>query len=218
MIRRSSARNHRTLALLVVVIMGMTGLAFASAPLYRVFCQATGFDGTTQRAAKAPGAVGGRLYTVRFNADVAPDLPWRFQPVQPFVRVRPGEQTLVAFRATNTSDHPITGTAAFNVTPLVVGPYFDKIECFCFTEQTLQPGESADLPVTFFVSPEILKDKNTRELDAITLSYTFFQAKNPTKPTAENRSGAADLKPILVGALVPTGSQPSLRPVKESSR
>jgi cytochrome c oxidase assembly protein subunit 11 len=152
---------------------------------------------------------------VRFNADVSPDLPWRFQPLQAFVRVHPGEQTLVAFRATNKSDHPITGTAAFNVTPLVVGPYFDKIECFCFTEQTLQPGESADLPVTFFVSPEILKDRNTRDLDAITLSYTFFQAKNPAKPTAESRSDAV---PVQVGALVPAASMPSLRPVKESSR
>ena len=214
----SSPRNLGTLAALVTVIAAMTGLAFASAPLYRVFCQATGFDGTTQRAAAAPGAVGGKLYTVRFNADIAPDLPWKFQPVQPFVRVRPGEQTLVLFRATNKSDHPITGTASFNVTPLIVGPYFDKIECFCFTEQTLQPGGSADLPVTFFVSPEILKDKNTRDLDAITLSYTFFQAKNPTKPTAESRSGPADAAPVQVGALVPTASMPSLRPVKESSR
>ncbi|HLZ67776.1 MAG TPA: cytochrome c oxidase assembly protein [Aliidongia sp.] len=218
MVRRPSSRNRRTLALLVAVIAAMTGLAFASAPLYRVFCQATGFDGTTQRAAAAPGAVGGKLFTVRFNADVSPSLPWRFQPVQPYVRVHPGEQTLVAFRATNVSDHPITGTASFNVTPLIVGPYFDKIECFCFTEQTLQPGESADLPVTFFVSPEILKDKNTRELDAITLSYTFFQAKNPAKPTAESRSGTVDAAPVQVGALVPAPSSPSLRPVKESSR
>jgi cytochrome c oxidase assembly protein subunit 11 len=206
------------LALLVTVIAAMTGLAFASAPLYRVFCQATGFDGTTQRAAQAPGAVGGKLYTVRFNADISPDLPWKFQPEQPYVRVHPGEQTLVTFRATNNSNHPITGTATFNVTPLVVGPYFDKIECFCFTEQTLQPGESAELPVTFFVSPEILKDKNTRELDAITLSYTFFQAKNPAKPTAESRSGPAASAPVQVGALEPGASLPSPRPVKESSR
>ena len=218
MVSAASPRNHRTLVLLVAVVAAMTGLAFASAPLYRVFCQATGFDGTTQRAAVAPGAVGGKLYTVRFNADISPDLPWRFQSVQPFVRVHPGEQTLVAFRATNLSDRPITGTASFNVTPLVVGPYFDKIECFCFTEQTLQPGESADLPVTFFVSPEILKDKNTRDLDAITLSYTFFQAKNPAKPTVESRSGPAVAAPVQVGALVPTVSSPSFRPVKESSR
>lgn len=215
---RSSSRNLRTLALLVAVIATMTGLAFASAPLYRVFCEATGFDGTTQRATAAPGAAGGRLYTVRFNADIAPDLPWKFQPVQPFVRVHPGEQTLVAFRATNNSDHPITGTATFNVTPLIVGAYFDKIECFCFTEQTLQPGESADLPVTFFVSPEILKDKNTRDIDAITLSYTFFQAKNPVKPSAESRSGVTDAAPVQVGAIVPPAPTPSLRPVKESSR
>jgi cytochrome c oxidase assembly protein subunit 11 len=212
----ASSRNHRTLAVLVVAIAAMTGLAFASVPLYRVFCQATGFEGTTQRASAAPGAVGGKLYTVRFNADVAPDLPWRFQPVQPYVRVHPGEQTLVAFRATNMSNRPITGTATFNVTPLTVGAYFDKIQCFCFTEQTLQPGESADMPVTFFVSPEILKDKNTRDLDAITLSYTFFQAKNPAKPSAESRSGTAAAAPIQVGALVPDASSPSLRPVKET--
>jgi len=214
----ASSRNTRTLVALLGVLGVMTGLAFASAPLYRVFCQATGFDGTTQRAAVAPGAVGGKLYTVRFNSDTAPDLPWTFQPEQPYVRVHPGEQTLVTFRATNNSNHPITGTATFNVTPLVVGPYFDKIECFCFTEQTLQPGESAELPVTFFVSPEILKDKNTRELDAITLSYTFFQAKNPTKPTAELRSGPATAPPVQVGALQPTVSLPSPRSAKESSR
>jgi cytochrome c oxidase assembly protein subunit 11 len=210
MARPPSRRNGRTLALLVGVVAAMTGLAFASVPLYRVFCQATGFDGTTQRAAAAPGAVGGKLYTVRFNADVAPDLPWRFQPVQAFVRVHPGEQTLVAYRATNNSDHAITGTASFNVTPLTAGVYFDKIQCFCFTEQTLQPGESADLPVTFFVSPEILRDKNTRDIDAITLSYTFFQAKNPAKPTAESRPGAA--ASVQVGALKPASSSPEIRP------
>ena len=205
---RNKARNQRTLAVLAVAVAAMTGLAFASVPLYRAFCQATGFEGTTQRAAAAPGAVGGKLFTVRFNADVAPDLPWRFEPVQPYVRVHAGEQTLVAFRATNRSSHPITGNATFNVTPLTVGAYFDKIQCFCFTEQTLQPGETVDMPVTFFVSPEILKDKNTREIDAITLSYTFFQAKNPTKPSEESRTGPAAAVPVKVGALAPTAAQP----------
>ncbi|GGF16331.1 cytochrome c oxidase assembly protein CtaG [Aliidongia dinghuensis] len=216
--RASASRNTRTLLVLVGAVAAMTGLAFASVPLYRVFCQATGFEGTTQRASQAPGAVGGKLYTVRFNADVSPDLPWRFEPLQPYVRVHPGEQTLVAFRATNKSDHPITGTATFNVTPLTVGAYFDKIECFCFTEQTLGPGETADLPVTFFVSPEILKDKNTRDIDAITLSYTFFQAKNPTKPTAENRAGGSQSAPVQVGAVAPAAAPSSPRPAKESSR
>lgn len=176
-------RNGRTLGVLLVVLAGMIVLSFASVPLYRRFCQVTGYDGTTQRAAAAPGAVAGRLYTVRFNADIAPGMPWKFEPEQASVQVHAGEQTLIAYRATNTSDHAITGTATFNVTPLSAGVYFDKIQCFCFTEQTLKPGETAEMPVTFFVDPAIAKDKDTAEIETLTLSYTFFPKQKPqTKP------------------------------------
>ncbi|HWK46366.1 MAG TPA: cytochrome c oxidase assembly protein [Stellaceae bacterium] len=173
-------RHGRTAAALVAVVFAMVGLAFASVPLYRLFCSATGFDGTTQRADAAPGAAAnGRTITVRFNADKDPSLPWRFEPMQHDVTVRLGEPQLVTFRATNLGKTPLTGTATYNVTPLTTGLYFDKIECFCFTQQTLQPGETAELPVTFFVNPEIENDPNTRNISTITLSYTFFPAKNP---------------------------------------
>jgi len=185
---KGQPRHGRTAAVLVAVVFAMVGLAFASVPLYRLFCNATGFDGTTQRADAAPGAVAnGRTVTVRFNADKDPNLPWRFEPEQHDVTVHLGEPQLVMFRATNLGKTPLTGTATYNVTPLTTGLYFDKIECFCFTSQTLQPGETAELPVTFFVNPEIQNDPNTKNISTITLSYTFFPAKNP--------AGNPNLKP-----------------------
>lgn len=174
--------NLRILLVLVALIGGMTGLSFASVPLYKVFCRATGFGGTTQIAEKAPGAVADKWVWVSFNADVAPELPWVFQPEQRALRVHPGESTLAIFRATNRSDHAITATATYNVTPDAAGRYFDKIQCFCFTAQTLRPGETAELPVSFFVDPALLADRNARDISAITLSYTFFQAKAPPSP------------------------------------
>lgn len=170
-------KNGRLVLALVGVVAGMTGLTFASVPLYKVFCKATGFGGTTQTAETAPDKISAKQIWVRFNADVSPDLAWSFEPEQREVHVHFGEQTLVSYRATNHSDHAITGTATYNVTPDSAGLYFDKIQCFCFTEQTLQPGETAELPVTFFVDPAMLKDRNARDIPAITLSYTFFQAK-----------------------------------------
>lgn len=175
--RPNHKRNRRLLAGLLCFIGGMVALTFASAPLYRVFCQATGFGGTTQTAKAAPGATGARPVEILFNADVAPGLNWAFEPEQRHMTVRPGEQSLALFRATNRSDHEITGTATYNVTPDAAGLYFDKIQCFCFSEQRLGPGETAELPVTFFVDPAIAADPNARDIPAITLSYTFFQAK-----------------------------------------
>jgi cytochrome c oxidase assembly protein subunit 11 len=198
-------QNGRTVIALVAVVAAMSGLSFASVPLYRIFCRATGFGGTTQTAEKAPGGLADKWVWVRFNADVSPELNWSFEPEQREVRVHPGEQTLVAYRATNRSNHPITGTATYNVTPDAAGLYFYKIQCFCFTEQTLQPGETAELPVTFFVDPDMMKDRNTKDIPAITLSYTFFQAKN--RPS-DARVG------VLAGASL-SASNPS---VKESSR
>ena len=153
--------------------LAMVGLAFASVPLYRAFCQLTGFDGTPLRAARAPGAVAGQI-GVRFDANVHPTLPWRFEPVQNTVRISPGARTTIYYRATNLSARPITGQAVFNVTPDTVGQYFNKIACFCFTQQTLKPGESVDMPVVFYVDPKIRTDDQTKAIDEITLSYTFY--------------------------------------------
>jgi cytochrome c oxidase assembly protein subunit 11 len=175
----TSSRNRATALVVVGTVFGMVGLSFAAVPLYRMFCEATGYGGTTQRAMVAPGPSGERTVTVRFNADIAPDLAWEFKPVQPSVTVRPGEETLVLFRAVNRSKSELVGTATFNVTPLKTGQYFDKIQCFCFTEQRLAPGESVDMPVSFYVDPAMLDDPNTREVDTITLSYTMFRAKTP---------------------------------------
>ncbi len=178
--------NKRVALICVAVVASMTGLAFASAPLYDLFCRVTGFGGTPQRSAEAPGAVTsqpmpGQMITVRFNSDTAPDMPWRFQPVQREVKVVPGEETLIFYRATNPTDKAITGTASFNVTPEKAGPYFDKIACFCFSEQVLEAGQSVDMPVSFFVDPGILKDPKTRDVKTITLSYTFFRKPGETR-------------------------------------
>jgi cytochrome c oxidase assembly protein subunit 11 len=165
----------------------MLCLAFAAVPLYRIFCQMTGYAGTTQRATKASDTVLERTVTVRFDATVAPNLAWTFEPVQRELAVKFGETSLAFYRATNNSDKPVVGTASFNVTPDQVGVYFNKLECFCFTEQRLEPGESVDMPVSFFVDPAMVTDKDAAHIGQITLSYTFFPVDNPKqKPkTAE---------------------------------
>lgn len=174
-------RNLAAAALLFGTAAGMVGLTYASVPLYKLFCQVTGFGGTTQVAAKAPGAVAGRTITVRFDANVARDLPWRFEPAAASVEARVGESVLAFYRARNVSDAPISGTATFNVTPHKAGPFFAKVECFCFTEQTLAPDEVVDLPVSFFIDPEILKSPEAKDFGEITLSYTFFRAIPATR-------------------------------------
>ena len=168
----------RTALFLVLLVFGMTGLAFASVPLYRIFCQVTGFNGTPLRAASAPGAATGEI-GVRFDANVNRALPWRFEPVQRTVKIVPGERVQIAYRATNLVARATTGAATFNVTPALAGQYFSKIECFCFSEQTLNGGESVDMPVVFFVDPKLRDDPAIRDLDEITLSYTFYPVENP---------------------------------------
>ena len=172
----TSQRNRATLATLAVVVFAMVGLAFASVPLYRLFCQVTGFGGTTQVAESAPQTTSASLppVSVRFDANVNPKLAWRFEPVSAPVSLAPGEEVTVLYRATNLADVPTSGTATFNVTPQKAGPYFMKIECFCFTEQTLGVGESVDMPVSFFLDPDIRVDENTKDVDEVVLSYTFF--------------------------------------------
>src|ERR1700731_328425 len=179
-------RNGTTVALLAAVVCGMVGLSFASVPLYRLFCQATGFGGTTQRAIAAPGPVGDTLVTVRFDATTATELGWDFRPLESSVWVHPGEQREVFFRAVNRTSETVTGTATFNVTPTKTGIYFDKLQCFCFNEQQLRPGESRDMGVVFFVDPDLLTDPNTSDVRTITLSYTMFRA-----PQAERSNTAA---------------------------
>ena len=151
----------------------MTGLAWASVPLYRMFCQVTGLNGTTQRGDAAPGAVG-RQVRVDFDANVAKNLPWRFVPEAASETVAVGARDMAFFTATNRSPRPVTGTATFNVTPSEAGKYFTKIQCFCFTEQTLKPGETMRMPVVFYVDPKILDDPDARDVETITLSYTFY--------------------------------------------
>jgi cytochrome c oxidase assembly protein subunit 11 len=176
--------NGVTALLLAGVVAGMVGLSFASVPLYRMFCAATGYGGTTQRAEAAPKEIADATITVRFDAEMAPDLGWEFRPVTPEVRVRPGEQREVFFRAVNKSAETLTGTAIDNVTPTKVGIYFDKLQCFCFTKQRLVPGESREMGVTFFVDPKVLDDPGTREVRTITLSYTMYRAPESGAPAA----------------------------------
>jgi cytochrome c oxidase assembly protein subunit 11 len=185
------ARRNRNVGIVSAgVVVAMVGLAYASVPLYRMFCQATGFGGTTQRAEKAPDKSIDRIMTVRFDANVSGSLPWVFEPVQRSMDVKVGVENFAYYRATNTSSDDVTGTAVFNVTPDVAGAYFNKIQCFCFTEQTLKPGQTIDLPVSFFVDPAIADDRSLDGVSTITLSYTFYPADKP-----ESVSRAPELKP-----------------------
>ena len=168
--------KRNTVVAILAGIAFMAALTASAVPLYRLFCQVTGFGGTPVTALEAPGDAGNpALITVRFNADTARGLAWKFQPLQPEVRTPAGEQVTVFYEAANPTGRAITGISTFNVTPLKVGEYFAKIECFCFAEQTLQPGERVTMPVTFFVDPEMLADPLTSEVRSITLSYTFFE-------------------------------------------
>jgi len=183
------------------IAVGMIGLAYASVPLYRLFCQVTGFGGTTQQAelAALPSRPLARTVSVRFDGNIAPGLAWSFHPVKTHETVRIGERRLAFYRATNTGSTPITGTATFNVTPHSAGAYFMKIQCFCFQEQTLQPGQSVDMPVVYFVDPEILKDPDGARIDEITLSYTFFpvdtsKASGQKSTTTAERNTARNIQ------------------------
>ena len=185
-------RNGATMAALAMVLVAMGGLAYASVPLYRLFCQVTGFGGTTRIAEAPPAQPGERIVTVRFNADVSRALPWSFRPVQREIRLRVGEPGLAYYVARNDSEVPITANATFNVSPQKAGIYFNKVACFCFTEQRLMPGESVKMGVTFFVDPEIVDDPNQDDVKTITLSYTFFRAPGAEAGvTANGRTATA---------------------------
>jgi len=171
-------RNLNLLMVLVGVVAGMTGLAYASVPLYRIFCEVTGFDGTPQRASVAPTEISDRVVRVTFTADVAGGLGWKFQPMQRNLELKVGENKLAYYVAENRESKPVTGRATFNVSPDMFGAYFTKIECFCFTEQTLQPGQRVEMPVSFFIDPAVLQNPALNKLNDITLSYTFFRAED----------------------------------------
>lgn len=176
-------RNRRTFVAMVGVGLAMLGLGFASVPLYRIFCQQTGFNGTTQRAdagVAVQQATGHRL-SIRFDSNVQPGMPWQFKPEHPTQTVTVGAKSMAIFVAKNMSDRPVTGTASFNVTPTQAGAYFTKIQCFCFTQQTLQPGQEVRMPVLYYVDPKILADPDNKDTQEITLSYTFYPVEQGGK-------------------------------------
>ena len=194
--------NAKTAAVLASVVVGMVGLAFASVPLYQMFCQATGYGGTPALAKtdQLPLVASDRVVTVRFDSNVHPGLDWQFRPVQTSIKVHPGEQQLAFFEATNLSDEPILGRATFNVVPHKAGPFFVKIDCFCFTEQRLAPGQTVSMPVTFYVDPEMYNDVNTADVETITLSYTFFRARDDGKALPVEAAGKiGDRAAITIG-------------------
>ncbi|MEC3951212.1 cytochrome c oxidase assembly protein [Sphingobium sp. HWE2-09] len=178
-------RNRRTLVAMATVGLAMLGLGFASVPLYRIFCEQTGFGGTTKRAAAdvQVQAATGHTMSIRFDSNVQPGMPWQFYPEHRTDTVTVGVKDMAIFIAKNMSDKPVTGTASFNVTPTQAGAYFTKIQCFCFTQQTLQPGEEVRMPVLYFVDPKILQDSDNKDTQQITLSYTFYPVEQGGKPS-----------------------------------
>jgi len=185
-------KMQRTAFACMGIVVGMVGLAYASVPLYDLFCKVTGFGGTPIVRDENGSAIMDRTIAVRFDSNVAPGLSWRFSPEKPEVKVKLGETTTVYYKVTNTGDRPSTGIATYNVQPDLAGTYFSKLECFCFTEQTLQPGETLESAVVFYVDPRLVQDSDVKDLTSITLSYTYFPSKGG-KPVAEATSST---KPI----------------------
>jgi len=189
-------RNRRTGLAVGGFVAGMVGLAFASVPLYDLFCKVTGYNGTVQTGGLAAPGAGEQVMTIRFNATTQPNLPWRFTPAQPSMRIRVGEEAAAFYQARNLSAGAVTGVATYNVTPEVVGKYFQKTACFCFTQQTLTAGQEVDMPLAFWVDPKIAEDPNTRDIRTITVSYSFFRSLEDAE-----RSGAlANAGPHVGGA------------------
>lgn len=184
-------KNGKFALILSTFVAGMVGLSFASVPLYQLFCQVTGYGGTlnTENVA-APSSTSEKTIKVRFDSNISPKLAWRFAPLQREVTVKLGEQTLAFYEAENIGASPLTGQAIFNVTPFKAAPYFSKIECFCFTEQTLTAGQVVPMPVQFYVDPEIYEDPATKDIGTITLSYTFY----PLEEDEENEEDSNNIK------------------------
>lgn len=182
--QRKDRANGVVVASCLAFAFGMVGMAYAAVPLYDMFCKVTGYNGTTKRVEQASDVILDRTVKVTFDANTAPGLPWDFKPVQREIELKIGETVQVEFEATNLSKKPTTGQAVFNVTPMAAGAYFNKVQCFCFTETTLQPGEKMTMPVVFFVDPEIVNTVETKDINTLTLSYTFY-AREPSKPIAD---------------------------------
>jgi cytochrome c oxidase assembly protein subunit 11 len=185
--RRGLTRDAMVASICGFVVVFMVGASYAAVPFYNWFCRATGFNGTTQVAEAAPTAAPlERTIAVRFDSNVAGGLPWKFTPEQTEIQIKIGEVVTVYYTVTNQSARATTGQAAYNVAPLTVGKYFTKINCFCFTEQTMAPGETRQMPVVFYVDPSVVKDSDNDGLNTITLSYTFYPVRDPApKPLAE---------------------------------
>jgi cytochrome c oxidase assembly protein subunit 11 len=182
--KRSLRRDMLVAASCGVFVAAMVGAAYAAVPLYNWFCRTTGFAGTTQVAHQAPEHILGRTINIRFDSNVAPGLPWKFMPEQNEITVRIGEVTTVHYKVINEAARTITALASYNVSPPQVGGYFAKINCFCFTEQTMKPGEMREMAVVFYVDPKIVQDRDQDDLNTITLSYTFYPVREPARPVA----------------------------------
>ena len=174
-------KNRRILLALTVIVAGMIGMSYAAVPLYDLFCRVTGFGGTTQVASAPSAKTADRIIKIRFDASLSNSMPWKFQPVQREMSLRVGKTGIAFYRAENQSEQTLVGTATFNVTPLKAGIYFSKIDCFCFVEQTLQPGERVKMPVTFYIDPEINENIETKNIKSLTLSYTFYKLEDEIK-------------------------------------
>lgn len=200
----ATTRLHRRTALLAGgVALAMVALAYAAVPLYRIFCQTTGYGGTPQTATAASlpsdarlRALAGRTIRVRFDGNVRGGLPWAFAPAQGPIKVKIGEQNIAWFRATSSATTPTTGSATFNVSPPAAGQFFTKIQCFCFSEQTLQPGQTVEMPVVFYVDPGIVDDPDAKDISEITLSYSFYPVAHPTAEPGIRATGKADVASI----------------------
>ena len=187
----SAVKKYRTLGFLLVLIMGMGVLSYASVPLYKLFCQVTGYGGTTQQVTSPSSQILERKIKIRFDANTKPTLDWNFQPVQTSIDISVGQNALAFYQAENIGKDPVVGTATFNVTPEKAGVYFNKIDCFCFVEQLLAPQEAVEMPVSFFIDPDIVNDPNLDDVTTITLSYTFFPSEDQSlvgKTKKENAS------------------------------
>ncbi|GGG97457.1 MAG TPA: cytochrome c oxidase assembly protein [Oceanicaulis sp.] len=182
--------NVKVLAICLGLALGMVGMGYAAVPLYDLFCRVTGYGGTTQTAQYDPDQILERTVRVRFDASRSRGFPWEFEPLQRDMTVRVGETALAFYRVTNPTDEPVTGIATYNVTPFKMGPYFAKLECFCFTEQTLGPGESMEMPVVFFIDPLMDEERRMDDVQTVTLSYTFFEASDSRARNLAERAPA----------------------------
>lgn len=193
---RKPRNNGAVVFMCLAFVVGMGAASYAAVPLYRMFCQFTGYNGTTQRVEQASSVVLDRKMRVTFDANVAPGLEWEFKPVEREVNPRIGETIQVNFTAVNKSSEPQRGQAVFNVTPGEAGAYFNKVQCFCFNETVLKPGEKLEMPVVFYIDPEITKTVESKDIHTVTLSYTFYPKEGP-KPLASNEGGTVKLEKKL---------------------